>query len=61
MTNPGNADYKYVDCYEDVSIKAISPNVAYKNDLVTVAVCLAFCKSKGSVYAGLEYRYVHPR
>lgn len=58
VINPGNADYSYVACYADGATKAISPNTFFPSDTMTVAICLAFCKSKGSIYAGIEYRYV---
>lgn len=58
VINPGNADYSYVACYADGATKAISPNTFFPSDTMTVAICLAFCKSKGSTYAGIEYRYV---
>lgn len=59
VINPGNANYSYVACYADGATKAISSTTFLKVDTMTVAICLAFCKSKGSTYAGLEYRYVN--
>lgn len=59
VINPGNADYSFVACYADGATKAISPNTAFKSDTMTVAICLAYCRSKASAYAGIEYRYAH--
>lgn len=58
VVNPGNADYTYLGCYADGLTKAINPNVKYANNSMTVKVCLDYCKSKGTTYAGIEYRYV---
>lgn len=57
VINPGNADYTYKSCYGDGLTKAINPSTKYANNSMTVQVCLDFCKSKGTTYAGLEYRY----
>lgn len=58
VVNPGNGNYSYVACYADGATKAITSNTIFASDTMTVAVCLVFCKSKGSTYAGIEYRYV---
>lgn len=56
VVNPGNGNYSYVACYADGATKAISPNTVLASDEMTVAICLIFCQSQGSRYAGIEYQ-----
>ena len=57
IVNPGNSAYKFLSCYQDGATgKAIAKSVKYANDSMTVAVCLDYCKTKGTIYAGIEYR-----
>ncbi|KAH0556915.1 hypothetical protein GP486_005298 [Trichoglossum hirsutum] len=56
IVNPGNSDYSSIGCYGDGLTKSINPSTKYANDSMTVEICLQFCKSKGTTYAGIEYR-----
>ena len=56
VTNRGNSDYTYLDCYKDIKTKAIDPFVKFADETMTVAICLAHCQQLGSKYAGVEYR-----
>ena len=57
VVNPGNSAYRFLSCYQDGATgKAIANSVKYANDSMTVAVCLDYCKTKGTIYAGIEYR-----
>lgn len=51
--------WQSLSCYKDGAAKAVD-NYAYRysNDSMTVELCLDWCKSKGTTYAGLEYQYV---
>jgi hypothetical protein len=47
--------WNYLGCYTDgLDTRAISSNIYFDNAM-TVEKCLAYCKSKGSNTAGLEY------
>ncbi|KAH0537068.1 hypothetical protein FGG08_006109 [Glutinoglossum americanum] len=56
VVNPGDSDYSSIGCYGDGATKSINPNTKFASDSMTVEVCLQFCKSKGTTYAGIEYR-----
>ncbi|KAL8990552.1 MAG: hypothetical protein Q9169_008093, partial [Polycauliona sp. 2 TL-2023] len=49
--------WKSLGCYKDGLVKAVSPYTnRYATDLMTIEMCLDYCKSKGTTYAGIEYR-----
>ncbi|CAO1604760.1 hypothetical protein XANCAGTX0491_008300 [Xanthoria calcicola] len=50
--------WKPLGCYKDGPLgKTISPYTnRYATDLMTIEICLDYCQSKGTSYAGIEYR-----
>lgn len=56
----GSANWKALGCYHDgLTVKSIYPySSVYYNDSMTIEICQDFCMSKGTSYAGIEYRCV---
>ncbi|KAL8883553.1 MAG: hypothetical protein Q9192_007107, partial [Flavoplaca navasiana] len=50
--------WKTLGCYKDGPLgKAVSPYISrYATDLMVIEICLSHCRSKGTTYAGIEYR-----
>ncbi|APA06218.1 hypothetical protein sscle_01g009880 [Sclerotinia sclerotiorum 1980 UF-70] len=59
---PSASSYTYIGCYNETSntnstggLRALNGGVTEALDVMTVPLCMAFCKSNGYVYAGIEY------
>ena len=51
------SSWKSLGCYKDGKTKAVDTYVfRYYNDAMTVEICQDWCKSKGTLYAGIEYQ-----
>ncbi|KAL8772354.1 MAG: hypothetical protein Q9194_004646 [Teloschistes cf. exilis] len=52
------AGWKDLGCYKNGPSGKSVDTYAYRyyDDLMTIETCLAYCKSKGAAYAGIEYR-----
>ncbi|KAJ8070738.1 hypothetical protein OCU04_001108 [Sclerotinia nivalis] len=65
---PSASSYTYIGCYNETSntnstggLRALNGGVTEALDVMTVPLCMAFCKSNGYAYAGIEYtRFVPP-
>ncbi|RAL60372.1 hypothetical protein DID88_000148 [Monilinia fructigena] len=61
-TVPSASSYTYFGCYNETSntnrtggLRALNGGVNEALDVMTVPLCMAFCKSNGYAYAGIEY------
>ncbi|KAG4027391.1 hypothetical protein MFRU_030g00270 [Monilinia fructicola] len=59
---PHASSYTYFGCYNETSntnrtggLRALNGGVNEALDVMTVPLCMAFCKSNGYAYAGIEY------
>jgi hypothetical protein len=63
---PGSSNYEYLGCWNETTLvnntaglRALNDGPHEAMDIMTVEMCLRFCKGYGLKYAGLEYtRYV---
>ncbi|KAB8301302.1 hypothetical protein EYC80_003183 [Monilinia laxa] len=59
---PSASSYTYFGCYNETSntnrtggLRALNGGVNEALDIMTMPLCMAFCKSNGYAYAGIEY------
>ncbi|PQE15506.1 WSC domain-containing protein [Rutstroemia sp. NJR-2017a WRK4] len=59
---PGSSNYEYLGCYNETTLvnntaglRALNDGPREAMDIMTVEMCLRFCKGYGLKYAGLEY------
>ncbi|KAF7912961.1 uncharacterized protein EAF01_001982 [Botrytis porri] len=59
---PSASSYTYLGCYNETSntnttggLRSLNGGVTEALDVMTVPLCMAFCKSNGYAYAGIEY------
>jgi hypothetical protein len=55
-----SASWQALGCYKDgPTDMSIYPYTdVFANDAMAIEICQAFCQNKGTIYAGVEYRYV---
>ncbi|KAK6592878.1 wsc domain-containing protein [Botrytis cinerea] len=59
---PSASSYTYVGCYNETlntnttgGLRSLNGGVTEALDVMTIPLCMAFCKSNGYAYAGIEY------
>ncbi|KAF7918104.1 hypothetical protein BELL_0939g00050 [Botrytis elliptica] len=59
---PSASSYTYLGCYTETlhtnttgGLRSLNGGVTEALDVMTVPLCMAFCKSNGYAYAGIEY------
>ncbi|KAF7951375.1 hypothetical protein EAE96_006690 [Botrytis aclada] len=59
---PSASSYTYLGCYNETrntnttgGLRSLNGGVTEALDVMTVPLCMAFCKSNGYAYAGIEY------